>query len=200
MRLAVRALAASAALVVALAAGTASAQRRPADAAPAPTAPAAPTSSPAPVAPDPSVTTASYGDWTLRCEAPKAGTTQRLCEATQTVQVRGEAAPIAQIAFGHAARTEPVKLVAVLPVNATFTSPVTIAVGDKDPQPVQLAWHRCLPVGCFAEATSTADAVRHWRGETGQGRLTFKDGIGRDVVVPVSFRGLAQALDALSKQ
>ena len=47
---------------------------------------------------------------------------------------------------------------------------------------------------------STADAVRRWRGETGQGKLTFKDGMGRDVVVPVSFRGLAQALDALAKQ
>ena len=159
-----------------------------------------PVATPPAVAPDPSVTTAAYGDWTLRCEAPQAGKTLRLCEAAQTVQVRGEAAPIAQIAFGHASSAEPVKLVVVLPVNVTFPSTVTIAIGEGDPQPVQLAWHRCLPVGCFAEATSTADVVRRWRSETGQGKLTFKDGGGRDVVVPVSFRGLAQALDALAKQ
>ena len=181
----------SAALLCALGTGGALAQTKPAS---------PPSASTPAVAPDPSVTTAAYGDWTLRCEAPQAGKTQRLCEATQTVQVRGEAAPIAQIAFGHAVSSEPVKLVVVLPVNVTFPSAVTIATGDADPQPVQLAWHRCLPVGCFAEALSTADAVKRWRGESGQGKVTFKDGVGRDVVVPISFRGLAQALDALARQ
>ena len=180
-----------AALVGPLWVAAAAAQTRPAAAAPSP---------PPSVAPNPSLTTATYGDWVLRCDAPQTGNGQRICQATQTVQVRGQSTPIAQIAFGHAASNEPVKFVVVLPVDVMFPSVVTIAIGDKDPEPVQLAWHRCVPVGCFAEAVSTADAVKRWRGESGEGKLTFKDAVGRDVVVPVSFRGLAQALDALARQ
>lgn len=43
------------------------------------------------------------------------------------------------------------------------------------------------------------DLLQHWRAQTTQGQLRFKDSAGRDVALPFSFRGLAQALDALAK-
>ncbi len=55
------------------------------------------------------------------------------------------------------------------------------------------------PSGCFAESAGTDEAARRLRGEAGQGRILYKDGLNRDVALPVSFRGLAQALDALAK-
>lgn len=161
--------------------------------------PAAAAAAPAPVSADPSVTTASFGDWTARCEKGAGDKAQRICEAVQTVQLPNQQVAVAQIAFGHASNVEPLKLVVVLPVDVWFPSTVKISAGDKDPAGVELAWRRCLPVGCFAESAGSDEAARRWRGESGQGRITFKDGLNRDVTLPVSFRGLAQALDALAK-
>ncbi|RYC31601.1 invasion protein [Lichenibacterium minor] len=160
---------------------------------------AAPPAPAAPVSADPSVTTASYGDWTARCEKGAGEKAQRICEAVQTVQLPNQQVAVAQIAFGHAASAEPLKLVVVLPVDVWFPSTVRILAGDKDPAGVELAWRRCLPVGCFAESTGSDEAARRWRNENGQGRIVYKDGLNRDVTLPVSFRGLAQALDALGK-
>ena len=154
---------------------------------------------PAPVSADPSVTTASYGDWTARCEKGAGDKAQRICEAVQTVQLPNQQVAVAQIAFGHATSAEPLKLVVVLPVDVWFPSTVRISTGDKDPAGVELAWRRCLPVGCFAESAGSDEAARRWRTESGQGRIVYKDGLNRDVTLPVSFRGLAQALDALAR-
>ncbi len=155
---------------------------------------------PAPVAADPSVTTATFGDWTTRCETGGGDKGQRICEAVQTVQLPNQQVAVAQIAFGHAASAEPLKLVVVLPVDVWFPSSVRVSVGDKDAAGTELNWRRCLPVGCFAESTATDEAARRWRGESGQGRIVYKNGLDRDVTIPVSFRGLAQALDALARQ
>jgi invasion protein IalB len=160
-----------------------------------PPAPAAPP----PVGAEPSVTTASYGDWTARCEKHGGERAQRICEAVQTVQLPDRQVAVAQIAFGRAASGDPLKLVVVLPVDVWFPSSVKVAANDKGGGAVELAWRRCLPVGCFAESASSDEAARRWRGETGQGRITYKDGVNRDVSLPVSFRGLAQALDALAR-
>ena len=155
---------------------------------------------PPPVSADPSVTTAAFGDWTLRCEKPSPEKPQHICEAVQTVQLQNQPAPIAQIAFGRSSRSDPVRLVVVLPVNVLFPSSVKMGMGDKDPESLDLVWRRCLPVGCFAENAAPDAAIRRWRGETGQGRISYKDAVGRDIALPLSFRGMAQALDALARQ
>ena len=155
---------------------------------------------PPPVSADPSVTTAVFGDWTLRCEKPAPDKSQRICEAVQTVQLQNQPAPIAQIAFGRSSSSDPVRLVVLLPVNVLFPSSVKIGVGDKDPESLDLVWRRCLPLGCFAENTTPDAAIRRWRSETAQGRISYKDAAGRDMTLPLSFRGMAQALDALARQ
>lgn len=151
-----------------------------------------------PVTADPSVTTATYGDWTARCEKGIGDKAPRICEAVQTVQLPNQQVAVAQIAFGHATSADPLKLVVVLPVDVWFPSTVKVSASDRDPG-TELAWRRCLPVGCFAESAASDEAARRWRGESGQGHIAYKNGLNRDVSVPVSFRGLAQALDALAK-
>ncbi|MGI3901196.1 MAG: invasion associated locus B family protein [Janthinobacterium lividum] len=161
---------------------------------------AKPGAAPAPVTADPSVTTATYGDWIARCEQGTGDQSQRICEAVQTVQLPNQQAAAAQIAFGHSASKDPLKLVVVVPVDVWFPSTVKVSAGDKDTNPIELPWRRCLPVGCFAESASSDDAAKRWHGESGQGRIVYRNGLNRDVTLPVSFRGLAQALDALAKQ
>lgn len=180
-------------LVSILAVGVAWGQTKPA-------AGAAP-NAPAPVGAEPGFTTASYGDWILRCDNATLPSGQKhSCEAVQTLQLQGQQSPFAQVAFGHPDGSAPLHMVIALPVNTVFPSTVKVGLDDKDPKPLELAWKRCLPGACFADAVANNDVLGRWRGATAPARLQFTDSAGRDVAVPVSFRGLPQVLDALQKQ
>ena len=164
---------------------------------PAP-APASKPAAAAPVSNEPTTTTASYGDWVLRCQKiEQAGLPPRVCEVAQSVQLQGQTAPIAQIAIG-APPKEGTRLTILLPNSVSFPSSVKVSTGEKDSFGIDLSWKRCLPGGCFAEAAPKDDILRNWRTQE-SGHITFTDGTGRDVKLPFSLRGLAPALDALAK-
>ena len=171
-------------------------------ASPKPATPPAATPTPAaPIPAEPSSTTASFGDWTLRCQRlADAGKTVRICEVAQVLQAQGQQAPIAQVALGRIANGEPVRVTAVMPVSVSFPSSVQITMGEKDAKPLELPWRRCLPTGCFAEAAPGDDVLKQWRKASEPGRILFKDAAGRDLALPLSARGLDQALDALAKE
>jgi invasion protein IalB len=180
--------------------------RTPAPAAPSPapsTAPATPSAAApaesAPVSSVPQMTTATFGDWVMRCSRIDNGSTTS-CEVAQTLQVQGQG-PIAEIAFGRPPGKDAsagMRVVVVLPNNVTFAGSVQISIDEKD-KPVELTYRRCLPAGCFADTDAKDDILAKWRTQAGRGRLAFKDGASRDIVLPFSFRGLAQALDAMAK-
>lgn len=170
----------------------------------APTAPASvsapqPATEPALISSLPQTTTATFGDWVMRCSRIDSGSTTS-CEVAQTLQVQGQG-PIAEIAFGRPPGKDAptgMRVVVVLPNNVTFAGSVQMSIDDKD-KPVELTYRRCLPAGCFADADGRDDILAKWRAQTGRGRLAFKDGANRDIVLPFSFRGLAPALDAMAK-
>jgi invasion protein IalB len=181
-------------LGMALACQTATAQTTPK------TDPAKPAPAAAPVSADPQSTTANYGDWVVRCQRiGDAAAGQRVCEVAQIIQMQGQQGPIAQIAVGRLAATDPLRLTLVLPPNISFPSSPRMAVDDKDARPADLNWRRCLPGGCFADIEVKDDLLQHWRGQSAQGVIHFRDSAGREVALPFSFRGFAQALDALAK-
>ena len=149
------------------------------------------------------MTTASFGDWQLSCRlTPVAGGQpgQRFCEGLQSVILQGQTAPFARLGFGKMTPAEPLFFTAVVPTNVTFPSIVKIAIDENDKQPVEVAWTRCLPSGCFASIAVNDDVIKRWRTQNQGGRLMFKNGAGQDLVVPISFKGLARALDALAKE
>jgi len=155
---------------------------------------------PAPVGADPQSTTANYGDWVVRCQhVGDAATGRRVCEVAQIIQMQGGQGPVAQIAVVRPTAADPLRLTIVLPPNVSFPSSPRMAVDDKDAQPADLSWRRCLPGGCFADIEIKDDLLQRWRGQSAQGIIKFKDSAGRDVALPFSFRGFAQALDALAK-
>lgn len=157
--------------------------------------PAAP---PAVVSDEPAATTATYGDWMLRCQRlPEGSKPERFCEVAETIQLQGSQSPIVQIALGRLAADKALQATLVLPTNISLPSVVQFGAKDK---PRELAWTRCTPGGCFAAASLPDDVVKAWRGASEPGQLYFKDASGREVGFPVSFKGLAQALDALAKE
>ena len=179
--------------------GSAPAQR-PASPNPAPSPSQAPAATLGASEPGADTTTAAFGDWLLRCRQVAAGQSARSCEVIQSVILQGQTAPFAQLSFGRLGQNEPLYFTAVVPTNVAFPSAVRITIDEKDNQPVDVAWTRCLPGGCFASVTLKDDVLKRWRGQSEGGRLTFRNGAGQDTVVPISFRGLARALDALAKE
>ncbi len=144
----------------------------------------------------PQRTTATYEDWTVRCEVHEA---TKACEMTQAAQVQGQANPLTQIAIGRPSKTEPLKIVFQVPINVWLPTGVRLTTDDRDPG-LLASYKRCIPGGCFADSELKDDVVRRMRSATENGKLHFKDAAQKDVTIPVSFKGFGQALDALAKQ
>jgi invasion protein IalB len=165
-----------------------------------PTAPILPTDAtrPTPVGAEPEATTASYGDWLLRCQRiTTVGAAQQVCDVTQTVQAQGQQNPLLQLSFGQPVAKEPLKLTIYAPVNVSFPSVARLAIDEKDVQPAELIWRRCQPGGCVADLEIKEELLKRWRAQVGGGVVKIVDATGREIAIPFSFRGLAQALDAL---
>jgi invasion protein IalB len=87
----------------------------------------------------------------------------------------------------------------VITPNVSFPSNVKLTVDDKDTQAIDLNWSSCVAAVCRAEGEFKDDQLKRWKALTTPARLQFKDASGRELTVPVSTRGLSQALDALAK-
>ena len=152
-----------------------------------------------PVDAEPQSTSATFGDWVLRCNRMAIGDQpQRVCEVAQTIIIQGQQAPVAELAIGRIKKSDPLNVTVVLPVNVAFPSAPLVHL-DGQPS-LELTWKRCLPSGCFADASAKDDVLRAWRAAKANGRIETKDAFGRNVVVTISFRGVSQALDALNKE
>jgi invasion protein IalB len=173
----------------------------PAAAPPAPPAATAPaTSAPGAPADAPERTSAVFGDWTVQCVTRTPG--NRICEMIQATQNQQQQ-PVSVLAIGRLTRTDPLRLVARVPVNALVAQPARLTL-DGD-QPLTLPFRHCSanPVGCFAEYELRDEAVlRRLRGRTPEqpGKLEFREPTGQEIGIPVSFRGFGAALEALQKE
>ncbi|MGA7966382.1 MAG: invasion associated locus B family protein [Gammaproteobacteria bacterium] len=146
-------------------------------------------------APAPQRTTATYGDWTVRCAMN--GKT-KLCEMTQATQIKGRQQPITQIAIGRQSKKGPVKLVFEAPVDVWLPAGVTLATGNKKAD-ISASFSRCVPAGCIAETDIDQNQIKELSHLKKSGKLQFKDARKQLVAIPVSFKGFGDAYDALQK-
>jgi invasion protein IalB len=186
----------------ALCASAAAQTARPAPPSPPSPPPATqPAATPAPVTDTPEATVATFGDWSLRCVRQGDGAqANRVCEVMQGLQIQGQSQPIAQLAFGRIKRGDPLRITAAVPANLSFPSTLRLLFEENDRSPIEVAWARCLPGGCFATSDLSAAAMQRLRGRNDPIRMIFRDAAGRDISLPLSMRGLTQALDALAKE
>jgi invasion protein IalB len=149
----------------------------------------------------PTSTSASFGDWVLRCQRLGNGAeTLHVCEVAQQIRAQDQQNPLAEVAIGRLKKSDPLLLTVVLPVNVAFPNSPSFSPDAKDSDPLDLGWRKCLPGGCFADVVLKDDVLQRWKAQSGNGRLTWKDATGRDFAIGVSSNGLAQALDAFSKE
>ncbi|WP_332682538.1 invasion associated locus B family protein [Bosea sp. (in: a-proteobacteria)] len=145
----------------------------------------------------PDNTTATYGDWVLRCQQ---GVGTRVCEIMQTVEQQGQRGPIALIAVGRPVKGEPYKLVVQVPPNLTLGNNAGVRVSAGEKEDVLAVFQRCTPGGCFGEANLSDDVFKRWRNLSEAGQLRYQDSTKRDVTLPISFRGFTAATDALLRE
>ena len=188
------------ALAALLLAASASAQTPPAKpATPPPAAPAAATPAAPAVSTDPAQTTASYGDWVLRCvRTGENNTGPRVCELVQSMVLQGQQQPVAQVALGY--DKNDLRLTLVVPPAVAFSRGPALGIAGATAPNFDLVWRRCLPNGCFADAQVGPELLKLLRSRTEPLQIVFKDAGDRDTTLPFSMRGLLPALDALAKE
>ena len=173
-------------------------------AAPVRTSGNAPAAQPAPAKPvgaEPGATTATWGDWLMRCQRIGEGDKAiRACVVAQTIQVADRPAPLAQIALGRVPGDAGLHLTAALPVNLSFPASVQVTPAGTGAPTITLEVRRCVPAACFAETRLSDEQIKALGAGEAQGRLSFRSATGQTVAVPISPRGLLQAIAALDKE
>jgi invasion protein IalB len=144
--------------------------------------------------PRPDRTTATYGDWVLRCEYPSGGG-ELSCEVAQTIlDQRGQA--LAQVTVRRAGATPSARLAVSVQVGASATVAEPLRLTIEDQPALTLPFRRCLPRGCFAEALQSDAELGGLARRAEAAKLEFRDGDGQAAVIPASLRGLAASVDA----
>jgi invasion protein IalB len=143
----------------------------------------------------PDMTTETYGDWIMRCQTAAEG---KRCEVSQSIVLQGQPNPIAQIAVGREKKSDPMRLVVQLPTNITFEGGVKTLLANGD-SALDLSFKRCFPIGCFADAPLNDAVLSKLKAQTEPGSMKFKDGVEREISLPLSMRGFGTAVEALSR-
>jgi invasion protein IalB len=144
-------------------------------------------------------TSATYDDWVLQCQSEAAPSPRKVCQISQISHIKESNAPFSRVLVEKPATGKPVVLIAQLPVNVSTRAPVSVRLDDADPG-VSAPFERCIPAGCFANFELKDEGLKKIRASDGMGKLLFKDAGGREVVVPLSFKGFRTAFDALLKE
>jgi invasion protein IalB len=148
----------------------------------------------------PDSTTETFGDWSLVCSASAGGAGERACEVNTSIVLRGQSAPFARIAFTRAAKDRPTRVIALVPVNISTQSVVRIA-NDTGKSEISLPFKSCVPGGCLAEADLAKEQLLALRASTkAAAQLMLVDASGKSSSLPLSLRGLDQALNAFFGQ
>lgn len=149
---------------------------------------------------EPHSTSAAFGDWVLVCQRIEPITAKRMCELSQSVQIQGQPGPAMQLSISKSPPpARDMRLTVLLPTNVSLKTAPKVSAEEGDKRSVQLGWLRCLVGGCFADAALGDEVLNRWRTLTDRGLVSFDDAAGRPIVLPFSYRGLAQSLDALPK-
>lgn len=144
----------------------------------------------------PQTTTATYQDWTLRCDNAVGTPPHKVCEVAQTIMAEGGKTALAQIVIGRPDPAKPLRLIVQLPNGVWLPSNAILALDDKTT--VTATYKRCVQL-CFADAEIEDKTLAALKARTDPAKLLFADGTQRVVELPVSLNGFAAALDASLK-
>ncbi|PWR24136.1 invasion associated locus B family protein [Zavarzinia aquatilis] len=142
----------------------------------------------------PDMETQTFGNWTLRCLAQ--GQPEVPCDIVQAANDRATGRQIMQTSFAYVATEKKYIGQIVLPLGFLLKPGVLIRIdggADIADWPVT----RCEPQGCVVETLLEANALEPFRRHD-DATVIVLDQQGKPLAYPLSFKGFAAALDALT--
>lgn len=143
----------------------------------------------------PEATTASYRDWTMRCQKVDAeGAEARdVCEIAQAIRGNGDERVLAQLVIGRPDPDGSVRMVVQLPPGVWLPAGVYLESAEGDT--ISADYTRCTQVCAAVTDLDQAD-IDALEDTTEPASLTFQDGARRPIALPVSLDGFTAALEA----
>jgi invasion protein IalB len=144
-------------------------------------------------------TTATYDDWVVECVTAPGPPQKKTCQMVQAAQVKGRNQPFSLLIIEHPVRGKSIQLLVRVPVDVLLAAQVRIQTSDSDPG-VTAPFEKCVPIGCIAKFEIGDAVLSKFRTAAKPGKVTFKIASGREISIPLSFKGFDQAFDALFRQ
>ena len=113
-------------------------------------------------------------------------------DKTKDAAAKDKAAP-------EAADAKTTRLVVLVPVNVTIAPGIEVVTEAGKP-PVNVQFKTCIPAACLGQLELSDAQLQAFRNHTQPGQLTFIDPGEKPVTIPLSLKGLDQALDSLAKK
>lgn len=145
---------------------------------------------------EPQATTATFGDWVLRCNRISPSKPERACEAAFVIQRENLGPAGIQLAIGLPTQNG-ARFVLLMPANVSLTAKPMLKSDARGDVPIEFSWRRCTPLGCIAEASLASADLQRLKPFSGKGQLTLKDASDRNATIQISFNGFGPVLTAL---
>ncbi len=134
-----------------------------------------------------------FKDWTARCEqAP--GTELERCFIFQNLVLKESGRRLVHMAVGYLAANGQAAAVVTMPLGISLPPGASISVDAGAPRKIII--ERCDNDGCVGAVTLTRQLIAELkRGR--EARISFYDGTGRRIAVPVSLLGFTAGFNSL---
>jgi invasion protein IalB len=149
------------------------------------------------ISPVPEQTSQVFGDWTHRCLRLRPDQAELSCEVVSVVQAEapGPQQITVQLALGPSETAGRTRIVVAVPANVTLTTPLRLARdGASIPD---IAYDSCLAGYCRGFVDLDEASLQRLLEATADGRLVYRTSMRQDFTVPISFRGLRDAVSAM---
>jgi invasion protein IalB len=143
---------------------------------------------------EPESTTATYGEWTVRCRIQGDENSSKICEMVQILRTGNPAQIVAQLAIGRPPGGDSLKLVVQLPIRVWLSQPVNLKISES--VSIQGNYFQCQPSACLAEMDLDDAAVKSLE-DSETLSLGFLGPDRGQISLDVSLRGFPDALSAL---
>jgi invasion protein IalB len=132
-------------------------------------------------------------DWVVECFSTSPD--GKLCQAFQRVLTQDPNVVALSIAVSPSGDDNGVMAEMALPLGVSLSAPPVLAVGDD--LLINLAWSHCLSTGCFVRGRLGGAIIEALMAAPSAAvQVTHPD--GNVVAIPISTKGFAQALKAIS--
>lgn len=139
----------------------------------------------------PTLTTATFGNWTVRCRPQQDDNS--VCEMVQDIQAGNNAGTLANLALGRLPGDDNLRMIIQLPLGVNLSDGIEISAGES--ASANATFETCFPNLCVAQTIVTADLLDAFKAGDSL-TVVFKDRAKRPVSFSASLDGFTAAYES----